>query len=104
MDLRAIARKLQWDLSQNRPPGVTVDNQIETQALCFAEEAGELVGAYRRYAGKARRKGTLQEVEGEVADVLITATILAELLGIDIEGAVENKLQVIYSRGWRENG
>lgn len=103
MDLQKIAGDLQVALAANRREAISDNNALDVQALCFAEEAGELVGAYRRYAGKARRSGTLGEVEGELADVLITASILAVLLGIDIEGAVDNKLKVIYSRGWKQD-
>jgi NTP pyrophosphatase (non-canonical NTP hydrolase) len=73
------------------------------QALCVAEEAGELVGAYRRWAGKARRTGTRRELEDEVADVLIVTACFAERAGIDLDAAVAAKLTVIYSRGWRED-
>lgn len=102
MDLKAIAAQLQHDLSANRPPGITDDNAIDAQVHCVAEEAGEVVGAYRRYSGKARRTGTLEHVAEEIADVLIVTAILAHMLGIDIDEAVSDKLKVIYSRGWRE--
>ena len=72
------------------------------QALCVAEEAGELVGAYRRWAGKARRTGTRRDLEDEVADVLIVTACFAERAGIDLNAALAAKLTVIYSRGWRE--
>jgi hypothetical protein len=57
-DLRQIARHLDAQLRANRRPAITDANALDVQALCVAEEAGELVGAYRRWAGKARRTGT----------------------------------------------
>ena len=103
-DLAQIARQLQQDLRANRRPAITDANQLDVQALCVAEEAGELVGAYRRWAGKARRTGTLADLEDEVADVLIVTAMFAERTGIDINGAITRKLTTIYRRGWRADG
>jgi NTP pyrophosphatase (non-canonical NTP hydrolase) len=101
-DLRQIARHLDARLRANRRPAITDANELDVQALCVAEEAGELVGAYRRWAGKARRTGTRRELEDEVADVLIVTACFAERAGIDLDAAIAAKLAVIYSRGWRE--
>jgi NTP pyrophosphatase (non-canonical NTP hydrolase) len=102
-NLQTIAHDLQAELVKVRPPEITDANAIDTQALCVAEEAGEVVGAYRRFTGRARRKGTFSEVADEVADVLITTAIFAEMIGVDLEEAVHRKLDVIYSRGWKES-
>ena len=99
MDLLEIARKLTADLDANRPEQVTPD----VTALCIAEEAGELIGAYRRYSGRARRAGSLDEVRLEMADVLINLGLLALELEINLDAAVEDKLRIIYSRGWGGN-
>jgi NTP pyrophosphatase (non-canonical NTP hydrolase) len=101
-DLRQIARHLDVQLRANRRPAITDASALDVQALCVAEEAGELVGAYRRWAGKARRTGTRRELEDEVADVLIVTAVFAERAGIDLDAAIAAKLTVIYSRGWRE--
>ena len=102
-DLRHIARQLHRELRANRRPAITDANQLDVQALCVAEEAGELVGAYRRYAGKARRTGTRRELEDEIADVLIVTAMFAERAGIDLHAALTAKLAVIYSRGWHQD-
>lgn len=47
------------------------------QALNLAEEAGELVAAYRRWTGRARRGGSEQDVRAELSDVVITAYVAA---------------------------
>jgi NTP pyrophosphatase (non-canonical NTP hydrolase) len=102
VDLAQIARQLDSDLALNRAPGslISSENQLDVQALCVAEEAGELVGAYRRWAGKARRTGSFEDVCQELADVLIVTAVFAVRLRIDIDQAVEDKLKIIYSRGW----
>jgi NTP pyrophosphatase (non-canonical NTP hydrolase) len=101
-ELRDKACDLNREFALNRREGITDENQLDVQALCVAEEAGELVGAYRRWAGKARRNGSSQEIKDEIADVLIAAAVFAERLGIDIDKAVRDKLDVIRSRGWKE--
>ena len=102
-DLRQVARRLEARLWANRRPAVTDANALDVQALCVAEEAGELVGAYRRWAGKARRTGTRRELEDEIADVLIVTACFAERAGIDLHAAIAAKLAVIYTRGWRQD-
>jgi NTP pyrophosphatase (non-canonical NTP hydrolase) len=101
-DLTQIARRLEAELRAHRRPAITDANALDVQALCVAEEAGELVGAYRRWAGKARRTGTRRELEDEVADVLIVTAVFAERAGINLSQAISRKLAVIYSRGWRQ--
>ena len=105
MNLQEIAEKLRDDLEANRAPDSSISGGdiLDLQAICVAEEAGELLGAYRRWAGKARRKGSFEDVRQEIADVLICTSVFAVRLGIDIDAAVEDKLKVIYSRGWQES-
>ncbi|WP_369794633.1 MazG nucleotide pyrophosphohydrolase domain-containing protein [Kutzneria sp. 744] len=68
----------------------------------MAEECGEFVGAYRRWSGQARRTGTAEELRAELADVVITAFVAAEELGIDLDQAITEKAGVVLTRGWRE--
>jgi NTP pyrophosphatase (non-canonical NTP hydrolase) len=75
---------------------------VDTQVLCLAEEAGEAVGAYRRWSGQARRSGTFEELRAELADVVITAYVLANFLDTDLDQAIESKMQKILTRGWRD--
>jgi NTP pyrophosphatase (non-canonical NTP hydrolase) len=103
VDLAVIGKQLSKDLRETSArPAITDENMLDVQALCVAEEAGELVGAYRRWAGKARRSGTLAELTDEVADLLIVTAVFAERAGIDLDAAVAGKLEKIYARGWRE--
>ncbi|MFI0453709.1 hypothetical protein [Actinomadura sp. 6N118] len=62
-----------------------VETERERQVLALAEEAGELVGAYRRAAGMARRSGPWSEVEAELADVVITAYVTGRVLDVDLD-------------------
>ena len=72
------------------------------QVLALAEEAGEFTAAYRRWAGMARRTGTWDHVEAELANVVITAYVTAAVLGIDLDAAARAKTAVIFTRGWRQ--
>lgn len=102
IDLRTVAGQLTQIIDDHNRPEYANENPLTVQVLCASEEMGEMVGAYRRWAGLARRKGTKAELEDEVADVLISTAMFAHRVGIDIDTAIENKLEVIYSRGWRE--
>lgn len=78
-------------------------NQPDRQALALAEEVGEFVGAWRRWRGQARRTDTREHVIEELADVVITAYVLASEAEFDeFEDVVRTKLETIFSRGWRE--
>jgi NTP pyrophosphatase (non-canonical NTP hydrolase) len=75
------------------------DGGLNVQMLCLAEEAGEVIQAYRRASGQARQPGGWAEVAAELADVVIVAHVTAELAGIDLAGAVTAKLTAIAERG-----
>lgn len=72
------------------------------QVLALAEECGEFVGAYRRWTGQARRSGTREEMEYELADVIITAYATAYVFDMDIDAVIERKLMHIFRRGWKD--
>lgn len=97
-DLQRIASDLLEALEENRPDH---EHDAQIAVVCLAEEVGELASAWRRWAGKARRTGTFEEMEAELADVLIVAASFAVRTGIDIDKAVSTKLETIYSRGWK---
>lgn len=79
------------------------ENLANTQALALAEEVGEFVGAYRRHAGLARRRGAFEDVALELADVVITAFVTATVLKVNLPAAIKEKLNIMFSRGWRES-
>ncbi len=74
----------------------------EALVVCIAEEAGEFCGAYRRWAGYARRAGTPGDMSLELADVVIAAYTVAARLNIDLEAALEEKAAVIMARPARQ--
>jgi NTP pyrophosphatase (non-canonical NTP hydrolase) len=90
-----IARKLQ-------AAGFNPDTAQTRQVLALAEEAGEFVGAYRRWAGEARRTGTFEEMADELADVVITAFVAAAVLRVDMEVVITKKWTVLHERRWRD--
>lgn len=99
--LAARARELVGHLRAN---GFDAEGGVNRQVLNLAEEVGEFVGAYRRWTGQARRTGTEAEVHAELADVVITAYVTAAELDMDLDAAIKAKLDVVFSRGWREGG
>jgi hypothetical protein len=98
----AMASRASEIVQHLRANGFDADGAVNRQVLNLAEEVGEFVGAYRRWAGQARRSGPLEDVHAELADVVITAYVTAEELGFDIDAAIAAKLDVVFSRGWRE--
>lgn len=74
----------------------------DRQALALAEEVGEFVGAYRRWSGQARRRGSRTEMEFELADVVAAAYITAHYLDIDLDSRIAEKIAVILGRPGRE--
>lgn len=75
---------------------------VQRQVLGLAEEVGGFVGAYRRWSGQARRSGTKKDMHLELADVVITAYVAAVEMGFDLDAAINDKLAIVFSRGWRE--
>lgn len=79
-----------------------VEQQRDRQVLALAEEVGEFVGAYRRWSGAARRAGSWAEVADELADVLITAWVVAAALDLDLDDAWRAKAERVLARGWKD--
>ena len=96
-DLANLSARIERHLEQH------FDGRPEIrQVLALAEEAGEAVGAARRYLGMARRTGTLDALRGELADVVITAFVTANTFTIDLPAAIEDKVSEIFARGWKD--
>jgi NTP pyrophosphatase (non-canonical NTP hydrolase) len=72
------------------------------QMVCLAEEAGEALKAWRRAVGWARQGGPKDAVYVELADVVITAYVTAAVMGFDLDREIAEKLNVIYTRGWKD--
>lgn len=81
---------------------ITEREHIDGQVICVGEEAGEFLGAYRRYTGRARRSGTREEMLDEMADVIVGTLHAAWLLGVnDIQEVIDHKIGKVFSRGWK---
>lgn len=93
-----LARDAAKNLSANFPDS---DHEMRV-VLCLAEEAGEFVGAFRRWAGMARRAGSFDDVRAELADVVLSAYVAAVVLDFDLDAAIREKAAVNGTRGWRE--
>lgn len=77
----------------NKPP-------LWAQALNVAGEAGEFAEAYRRYTGNARRVSDSNEVMEELADVVISAYVFAELFGHSLDTAIFQQVVRHFERGY----
>lgn len=76
-------------------------SEEDRQIFAIAEECGEVVKAYRRWTGQSRLSGTREEVEVEIADVIITAYATAYVFNVDINTVIARKLHEIFHRGWK---
>jgi len=61
------------------------DVTAEVEALKVFIEAGEVADAVTRLSGQSRRPGTLEEAGHELADVVITAYILAQVVEVNLD-------------------
>jgi NTP pyrophosphatase (non-canonical NTP hydrolase) len=68
----------------------------------LTEETGETFGAYLRANGFARRTGSFHEHELELADVVITAYVIAACEEFDLDERIEEKLGTVMTRGWKD--
>jgi NTP pyrophosphatase (non-canonical NTP hydrolase) len=75
---------------------------ILSEVVHLGEECGEAQGAIRRYLKLARREGTFTDAMDELADVVLAAYVAAYLIDGDLDEAINDKLQVVFSRGWKE--
>lgn len=72
-----------------RGAGFGAEDATLRNVLALEEEAGEVVGAYRRWSGMARRTGTAEDLHAEIADVVITTYVTAEDLGVDLDKEID---------------
>ena len=79
----------------DRKLGVERDGHLNLAQLF--EELGELTRVVNAKRLKRREPGG-EELEGEFADVFLQLARLAELLGVDLEKAVLDKVEVLKKR------
>lgn len=80
--------------------GLAAENAALAQTVKLSEEVGELGTAVLEVEGLQRERECSAESDlaMELADVLITAMLLGDTLGVDIEAALERKMTRIESR------
>lgn len=82
--------------------GLDADNAPLIQTVKLNEEIGELCDSVLAYDSLQRSKKLAefeeQEIEDEVADVIITTLLLADSIDVDIEEALENKINAVEER------
>lgn len=61
--------------------------------LMLAEEVGEAIQLLRRLLGNARQPARSDKVGAELADVVITAVVLARLVDVDLSNHIDQKLE-----------
>ena len=105
MSLAEIARK--WTLIL-LSTGVPLRGLLtRTNLTCRPVRRGRSRGTGRgvpqvgRQSPKARRSGTFEEVRSELADLLIVTAVFAAA-GYRYRCGCQAKLEIIYSRGWKE--
>lgn len=77
---------------------------IAAKCLLLVEEVGELVKAIRKtHIGTAQdvNKKYDHDIEGEVADILIVLTTVANRLGVDMQKALIDKEEKNKKRVWK---
>jgi len=81
---------------------LTDKQNVTRQVLKLGEEYGELCEAVLSSMGLQRQEKldahSIEDIKGELADVIITAMTAARYMNIDIEDIVVGKLKVIEER------
>jgi len=85
----------------------TDKQNVTRQVLKLGEEYGELCEAVLSSMGIQRQEKldahSMEDIKGELADVIITAMTAARYMNIDIEDIVVSKLKIIKERFTNKN-
>lgn len=92
MRAREAADQFMAQLVAAHPDWTTRDFQMEA-LLKLAEEAGETMGAALRFLDMTRLPGTHPELARELADVVITAYRVAQVLNVNLDAAITAKAE-----------
>lgn len=100
-ELKQFASDQNEIIFRNNLKGYDKDKRILHASVKLNEELGELCDLVLKKIGSQRfNKGSTdkESLGNEIADVFFTASVLAELLGVDIEDALERKSKIINNR------
>ena len=100
LTFRNLVLRISSEIKLASNQGATPEQWRDSQAMCVVEEAGEFIGEYRRVKGFARRAGDREHMMEELADVVISAMIMFNVLGENAEAYIQAKLLKIISRGY----
>jgi hypothetical protein len=91
--LAEIARCPAAELQADSEAAPAAEDSLGLQAQAVGVQAADLAAAYRRWAARGCRPGATRGlVENEVAAMLLTVAVFAELAGIDIDKAIGRQL------------
>jgi NTP pyrophosphatase (non-canonical NTP hydrolase) len=104
-DLFRWAQRQSRVIERRTPVSMRGESLILAQALKLGEEVGELyaevLGRMQLQRSEKQASYNDDSLSGELADVMICASVLAGMLGIDVPQAVARKLEVIEERNRR---
>ena len=95
--LQAVDASVAWLDAHNG----TGDHELTLRILKVTEEAGEAAGAWIGVLGQNPRKGVThhrEQVGAELADVVITALVAIESLGLDTASVLRDCAAKVLSR------
>jgi NTP pyrophosphatase (non-canonical NTP hydrolase) len=105
MDIKELKKFITEEndrLQQNYLLDYDVDKRILHAVAKLSEESGELTEVVLKKMGTQRsvklNEYKDEQLESEIADVIIVTSIIAELTGVDIEKALTEKIKRIENR------
>ena len=84
--------KRDWEKSSKNKPNPHL------QLIFLFEELGEMAEAIRKSSGNKKRKQVIVDLEGEMGDVLIALSTIANHYQIDLEKAIDKTKKKIKAR------
>lgn len=104
MDLRELLAFISRENQRLQDRHTDLDENIAplVQTIKLNEEVGELCDAVLAYDSFQRSEKLdefeEQDLDDELADVLITSLLLADMMDVDVEEALENKIETVEKR------
>lgn len=105
MEIKDINSFAEWEMKRKEKLfNKSNQEMILIDSLKLSEELGEFMNEIQKSLG-LQRKEKLEEKEitkkhlgEEFADVILVASMLANRLGINTEGALKNKIEIVKNR------
>jgi len=101
-DLVKFARKKEEEIQKLFDNKLDRDKRVLLQLAKMSEETGELIKEVLKTINMVREEkmdvNNIQKIESELADVIITAIITAEVLNLDLEQLLEKRISELNNR------